>query len=162
MTKKGVIVSVAGLVAGLAVIYAATSSTDVEVPVVAQNQQITTGADDEALPSESMSQPASGAYIDLADTELADIDAPYRVVFFKADWCLTCNALEADIAENAQTIPEDVAVIQADYDAETALKQRYDVRMQHTLVQIDSDSNPIKTWVLSPSLNDVLSRIERT
>lgn len=101
-------------------------------------------------------------YVDFDSLDTDANDQTHRILFFKADWCITCNGLDKNIEQNADSIPDDVLIVRVDYDHETELKQKYDVRQQHTLVQIDSDGNAVKKWVLSPSLDHILERIERT
>jgi thioredoxin 1 len=82
-----------------------------------------------------------------------------NVLFFKADWCTTCNSLERNINSNLEQIPGDVQILVVDYDSETSLKNQYNVRIQHTLVEVDADGNEIQKWVGSPTLDSILSNV---
>ena len=106
------------------------------------------------------SEPAPGQYLNSTSAELASITSDTRVVFFKADWCVTCKALEKDIESNLGSIPEGTAIIQVDYDTETDLKSKYGVTRQHTLVQIDVNGEMIDSWGLSRTLDDVIEQIQ--
>ncbi|MEX0668558.1 MAG: thioredoxin family protein [Candidatus Saccharimonadales bacterium] len=127
-------------------------------------EQTTTNNQQEASEDLNASEQVStGRYTDYSAEALAAMDDDeVAVVFFKAEWCITCHSLDQDIITNQVDIPEDVTILKADFDTETELKREYDVRMQHTLVQVDSHGNLIKSWFLSPSLEDILNRIERT
>ena len=82
------------------------------------------------------------------------------VLFFRASWCPTCRALDADIKANANNIPEGVHILDVDYDNSTALKQKYGVTYQHTLVQVDKDGNQIAKWMGSPTLASLILNIK--
>ncbi len=79
------------------------------------------------------------------------------VLFFSAVWCSTCKVLRDDIAENQQSIPDDVLILLVDFDDSTELKQQYEVVYQHTLVQVDRTGQGIARWQLSRSLDEVLA-----
>lgn len=82
------------------------------------------------------------------------------VLFFHAGWCPSCRGLENDIEANISAIPAGVHILQVDYDSETALKQKYGVVRQHTLVQVDTEGNAIKTLTgLTNTLDQVVSQI---
>lgn len=58
-----------------------------------------------------------------------------KVVFleFHAVWCPICNAMEPKIYAAFEELPSDKVVgFKADFDTETALKQKYNVISQHT------------------------------
>lgn len=63
------------------------------------------------------------------------------VLFFHASWCPTCRALDTEITSNLSMIPDNSVIFKVNYDAEGALKKKYLVNTQHTLVAIDSDMN---------------------
>ena len=82
------------------------------------------------------------------------------VLFFKADWCPTCRALDTDIKDNLSKIPESLTILRVDYDNSTALKQKYGITYQHTFVQVDKNGNLIKKWSGSPTLSALISEIK--
>lgn len=98
-----------------------------------------------------------GAYTDYSSDRLA-ADAN-NVIFFKADWCSTCAALERDIEANLSSIPADTQILVADYDNELDLRRRYGVSLQHTLVQVDEAGNEVKQWNGSRTLDSLLSQV---
>lgn len=90
----------------------------------------------------------------LANAETGDV-----VLFFAARWCTTCQALKRDINQNAADIPEDLTILELDYDQETELRQKYGVVLQHTLVQVDSDGNLLKLWNGGNTLETIIQQI---
>jgi len=82
------------------------------------------------------------------------------VIFFHATWCPSCRALIGDIEKNARVIPAGTTILKADYDTETALKKKYGVTTQHTLVQVDNDGNLIKKWSGGSKLANLLLEIQ--
>ncbi len=103
---------------------------------------------------------ASAAYRDYSPEAVATASADDRVIlFFHAQWCATCKLLSDDITANVDAIPEDVRILLVDFDTETALKQRYEVTLQHTLVQVNADGDEIATWHLTPTLDALLGEL---
>ena len=82
------------------------------------------------------------------------------VLFFHASWCPSCRGLNSDIEKNLDNIPSDLTVLKVDYDKETALKQKYGVTTQHTLVQVDNEGSLIKKWSGGSSLERLVSQVE--
>ncbi len=85
----------------------------------------------------------AGTFTEYSADKLALADSGDVVLFFHADWCPSCRNLERDITAN--TVPDNVHILKVDYDEETALKQKYGVTRQHTLVVVDSAGNKVKT-----------------
>lgn len=81
------------------------------------------------------------------------------VLFFHATWCSTCKLLARDIEANAARIPANVRILRVDFDSETALKQKYGVTLQHTLVQVRPDGTQLAKWSLSRNLDDLVREI---
>jgi len=102
-----------------------------------------------------------GSYETYASEKVALASATHDVVlFFRASWCPTCRALDADIKANLSKIPESLAILDVNYDNSTALKQKYGVTYQHTFVQVDKDGNLIKKWSGSPTLSALVSEVK--
>lgn len=112
--------------------------------------------DDYSLPEtmeDGTVMPTSGSYepYSAARVALASPEQPV-VLFFRAPWCPTCRALDADIRAKLSAIPTGLTILDVDYDTATELKQRYGVTYQHTLVQVDAQGNLLKKWSGSPTL----------
>lgn len=82
------------------------------------------------------------------------------VLFFKASWCPTCRALDADIKASLSDIPAGVTILEVDYDKSGDLKQKYGVTMQHTLVQVDAQGNLITKWSGGGTLESVVEKLK--
>lgn len=104
--------------------------------------------------------PAAGGYADYDPSHLSFANEGKLVLFFNAQWCPTCRALTKDIQNNVSVIPEDVLILNTDYDSEKDLRRKYGVTYQHTLVQIDSLGNQIKKWSGSPDLRSLLDNVK--
>ncbi|MBT4856688.1 hypothetical protein HON52_00690 [Candidatus Uhrbacteria bacterium] len=112
------------------------------------------GAEDEFI------APVGGLYADY-DPEFLSVAVDGDVVlFFHATWCPSCRTLESDINTNIQSIPDDVVILQVDYDTETELRQKYGVTVQHTIVQVDENGDLISKWAGGSTLSGVLETIK--
>lgn len=103
---------------------------------------------------------ALGAYTPFTPAKIALAEAGNVVLFFRASWCPTCRALDVDIKDHSADIPKDLAILDVDYDNSTALKQKYGVTYQHTLVQVDARGNQIAKWSGSPTLADLVAEVK--
>lgn len=94
----------------------------------------------------------SSRYLEYSPQILAGTKDKKRILFFYASWCPTCIPANADFSQNADSIPEEVAVIRVNYndpetdEEEKALAQKYGVTYQHTFVQIDMQGNKVTSW----------------
>jgi thiol-disulfide isomerase/thioredoxin len=80
------------------------------------------------------------------------------VVFFHADWCGTCKRIQKDIFAN--TIPDGVTILQADYDNDLELKKKYGVNKTSTLVQIDNTGKKIQSFFVS-TLDEIVQKVSK-
>jgi thiol-disulfide isomerase/thioredoxin len=104
---------------------------------------------------------SKGAYETYAPEKLAWAEDGGKVVlFFKASWCPSCRALDADLKASLGDIPAGVTILELDYDDETELKKKYGVTTQHTLVQVDANGEMITKWSGGNSLASVVSKIK--
>ncbi len=88
------------------------------------------------------------SYVDYSELALANASENGRaVLFFKANWCSTCSALDKELINETGELPEDVTVLKLNYDKEKELKKKYKVIIQHTLVQVDENGEELKKWV---------------
>ncbi len=82
------------------------------------------------------------------------------VLFFRASWCPTCKALDADIKAHLKDIPASLTILDVDYDASAEPKRKYGVTYQHTFVQVDASGNLVKKWSGSPTLAELVSEVK--
>lgn len=97
-----------------------------------------------------------GSYETYAPEKLRVANSADVVVFFHASWCPICRA--ADSSFQATELPDGLVVLKADYDTETALRQKYGVTTQHTFVQVDSEGNLLKKWTGSRSAAEITAQ----
>lgn len=102
----------------------------------------------------------TGSYEPYAPEKLALAESGDVVLFFRASWCPTCRALDANIRANLKAIPANVTILDVNYDTEKDLKKKYGVTYQHTMVQVDATGNQITKWSGSPTLAAFLSNIK--
>lgn len=103
---------------------------------------------------------SAGTFTTYDESLLANAEDGSVILFFHASWCPSCRALERDINSDLSAIPDGVTILQIDYDEATALKKKYGVTRQHTLVQVDADGNEIKKLTgLTNTLNQVVNQI---
>lgn len=103
----------------------------------------------------------AGSYESYAPEKVTLASASHEVVlFFRASWCPTCRAVDADIKANISKIPGSLAILDVDYDNSASLKQKYGVTYQHTFVQVDKDGNLIKKWSGSPTLAALVAEVK--
>jgi thioredoxin 1 len=80
------------------------------------------------------------------------------VLFFKADWCPTCRAADDDIRSKLDQIPDDLTILEADFDTESELKRKHGVVGQHTFVLLDQNGEEVTKWI-GGGLNEILNQI---
>ena len=103
----------------------------------------------------------AGSYETYAPEKVALASSSHDIVlFFRASWCPTCRAVDADIKANLSKIPSDLTILDVNYDQSTPLKQKYGVTYQHTFVQVDKDGNQIKKWSGSPTLSALVAEVK--
>lgn len=102
-----------------------------------------------------------GSYEAYAPEKVANAGDSKVLLFFHAEWCPLCRPLDADIKANLSSIPSGVIILKVNYDTETALKQKYGVTYQHTIVEVDSSGAMIKKWsVQNPTLAATIAEIK--
>lgn len=99
-------------------------------------------------------EPVAGSYRAYSP-ELIETTKGTKILFFHAPWCPQCRELDASIQKDG--VPNDVTIFKVDYDSNQALRQKYGVTIQTTLVKIDDSGNKIKSYVSydEPNVNAV-------
>ena len=70
------------------------------------------------------------------------------VLFFAATtWCTTCSELDKELRQRSNALPDNVTVLQIDYDNDRQTKTAYNVTTQHTMIRLDSRGNEVKRWI---------------
>lgn len=101
-----------------------------------------------------------GQYVAYDTSKLAFAKEGKVVLFFRASWCPSCRALDADIKKNASQIPQNILILDVDYDKYADLKKQYGITSQHTLVQVDAMGNMITKWSGSEGLSDLVKQVQ--
>lgn len=112
-----------------------------------------------ASPETKESKPASsqssvGTYVEYKEGAIENA-AGTKILFFHAPWCPQCRAIESDIMQKG--VPDGVTIIKVDYDTNQALRQKYGVTIQTTLVKVDDNGNLIEKYVAydDPTLDSI-------
>ncbi len=91
------------------------------------------------------------------DFSLALENGKKVAVFFHANRCGSCKALDADIAWKMDAIDSDTIIYKVDYDNSDELKRKYWVTGQHTVVYVDSDWEALDLVKWTTSLEEILA-----
>ncbi len=99
-----------------------------------------------------------GTYTDYSANKVANAEGT-KVLFFHAPWCPQCRALEQSIQQG--TVPDGVTIFKVDYDTNQALRQKYGITIQTSLVTIDDNGDLIKKYVAyeDPTLASVKANL---
>ncbi len=81
------------------------------------------------------------------------------VLFFHASWCPTCRALDTEIKNGLNRIPNNTEILKIDYDQYSDLKREYNVRYQHTLVFIKGNNPPPYSTLQGLGIDEIISQI---
>ena len=104
-------------------------------------------------------QATAGTYEPYAQEKLALAETGNVVLYFHADWCPICRAIEGEINADPSRIPAGTHILKVNYDTATDLKQKYGVTYQHTFVQVDAQGTILAKWGNETTLTGVLARI---
>ena len=85
-----------------------------------------------------------GVYETYSDIKFAEAKGK-RLLFFHAPWCPQCRQLDADLLKSK--LPDNVTIFKVDYDSSTALRQKYGVTLQTTIVNVDQNGAMINKIV---------------
>jgi thiol-disulfide isomerase/thioredoxin len=96
------------------------------------------------------------------DNQAALQEAGPKVVYFHADWCPTCRALEERVQSTLGQFPDGTKIVKVDYDAETALKNQYGVKVQTSLVVLNAEGEQVGNVLVNPSNEQLIEAINQT
>lgn len=165
MDKKvlWIIVAIVFMISGSVVFLRTSSSNKTEIDKMRASNNQTAEEITTTEQSSSNDQPAAstapqGSYIEYSSTALAS-NPGIKLLFFHAPWCPQCRALEADI--KSKGVPAGVTIIKVDYDNNQALRQKYEVTLQTTVVRVNDDGEIVKKFVAydSPTLQAVRANL---
>lgn len=84
------------------------------------------------------------------------------VLFFHATWCPTCRALDTEIKNGLNRIPDNTEILVIDYDGHPDLRREYNIQYQHSLVFMKGGSQEPYATLSGGGvdLNEVLFQLE--
>ncbi len=102
--------------------------------------------------------PTTSQYVEYSPEIIAKTTGT-KILFFYAPWCPQCRALEKSI--KAGSIPQGTTIIKIDYDSNQALRQKYEVTIQTTLVRVDDAGNLVEKYVAydEPTLQSLVDNL---
>ncbi len=142
---------------------AAKNDDEVEVAeadVVAARVNTAKAVDEKAASEADIALAANTEWFmeyNVPEAQAALNDGKRVALFFHADRCPTCRALAQDIQDNLADIDEKTLIYQVDYDTEVALKKKYGVTSQHTIVYLDENMEAEKISRGIPTLEQLLA-----
>lgn len=97
----------------------------------------------------AQAQQISPHYVEYSDAAFTKASKNGNTLLFFAAtlWCNSCSALDDEIKERSNTIPDGITILKVDYDNDRATSTKYGVTQQHTLVYLDANGNEIKRWI---------------
>jgi thiol-disulfide isomerase/thioredoxin len=115
--------------------------------------------DDDAMINDNETMiKADSSYVAYSPDYLEKYQGKTKVLFFHASWCPTCTAVDKEINEKLESIPEELVIIKTNYDSESDLKQKYGITYQHTFVLVDDEGNELDKWN-GGGLDEIVERI---
>jgi thiol-disulfide isomerase/thioredoxin len=124
------------------------------------DSSVSQSAKESGLEDKPAEQAQPGRYIAYSKSFI-DVTEGTKLIFFYAPWCPQCRALENDIREKG--VPSGVTILKADYDSNQALRKKYGVTIQTTIVKVDDEGELVKKYVAydEPSLESVVRNLLR-
>jgi len=77
------------------------------------------------------------------------------VLFFNALWCSTCKQIDKEL--KAAKIPDNLTILNVDYDKNVALRKKYKVPFENSYVQVDPSGVIVNSWSGSEDLSEIIS-----
>lgn len=110
------------------------------------NSEVTTSENTtkQIKPQSYSSNIAKGKYTDYTEDNFA-LAQGERLLFFHAPWCPQCRELDASIVSSA--LPDNLTIFKVDYDTNQALRIKYGVTIQTTIVKVDENGEKIESYV---------------
>ena len=83
------------------------------------------------------------------------------VLFFHANWCPTCRALDREITDGLSRLPANTEILKIDYDNAGDLRREYSIRQQHTLVFLSGDPNQPAETLTGGDFDELIFLVEK-
>jgi thiol-disulfide isomerase/thioredoxin len=66
------------------------------------------------------------------------------IVFFEADWCVSCKFINQDIIQKSDQIPADLQVLKVEYKGSLELRKAYKVNIFPLMMIVDKQGKELK------------------
>lgn len=99
-------------------------------------------------------------YLDYSDqTFSSSLKYGKTLLFFAATtWCSNCAEIDKEIKVRNSELPKDVTILKVDYDRDAAMKAKYAVTQQTTLILFDKNGKETKRWI-GTDFNNLLANL---
>ncbi len=142
MDKKTRIVIIAIIIvigSGLLFVFVTRPNKLSDVSISETDKKLVSNSNNTAMPVVE-----KGRYSEYVDEHSIETSGT-KLLFFHAPWCPQCRALDESI--RTTSIPDNVVIIKVDYDSHQALRQKYGVTIQTTVVKINDSGDKIQSYV---------------
>ncbi len=97
----------------------------------------------------------AGAYVAYDPALFSQASDGKVVLFFNAKWCGTCKQLDKDL--KATKLPDNLTIMNVDYDKNAVLRKKYSVPFEDTFVQVDAAGVMLNRWSGSEDVAEVIA-----
>lgn len=161
MNKK--VLATIGIIIALiaaSILYLVLTPREAATPINNAATPTDSTASPEAAPDEKATRAQTATYVEYT-AKAFESGQGTKLLFFHADWCPKCRALDADIQTNITSL-SDVTIYKVNYDTEMELRKKYGVTQQTTVVKTDESGTKLDSFVAydSPSLTSVRENLE--
>ena len=157
--NKGIVGIIAVIVLALgAGVFLAGGSDDEESASATPAPTSVTNASGEEIQLESS---GTQQIVDYTPEALAASETDSNLLFFHAKWCTVCESVQRNI--NAGSIPDSVSIFRVDYDSDEgrALADQYNIPIQYSMVQVDTNGTEVTQWVnnFNDGIEDIVANL---
>jgi thiol-disulfide isomerase/thioredoxin len=78
------------------------------------------------------------------------------LLYFHATWCSTCNRVKGEIEADLANFPKGSKILQADFDSELELKEKYGIQVQTTFAVINKNGEHVDTLAV-PTTEEIIN-----
>ncbi len=88
-------------------------------------------------------------YLDYSDHAYSSAQKYGKTLLFFAatSWCSNCTEIDREIKNRNSELPKDITILKVDYDHDAAMKAKYSVVHQTTLILFDKNGTEVKRWI---------------
>jgi hypothetical protein len=112
------------------------------------------------LPTDTPKAIAPGGIM-LPYTPTALVQAQGRIVlFFRASWSPASQKMYTELKNKKESIPKDITVLLVDFSDATDLRETFDVKLEHTFVEVDNDGKKLRMWRGGDTIKDLMMKLD--